>query len=125
MPMARYLEVDKSSLLPIGLLSASIQSVLSQLQRTRTANDEQKRILKKAIELTVKWYLENPLAPDSFEEKNLGDPYDYAREDKLIRIWSTAAEQLKQQLQQVPESEKTETGWRHPYAHPKKPGDLK
>lgn len=39
--------------MPIGLLSASIQSVLSQLQRTRAANEEQKRIIKKAIELTT------------------------------------------------------------------------
>lgn len=80
---------------------------------------------EKALELTVKWYLENPLAPDGFEEKNLGDPYDYAREDRLIQIWSEAGEQLQQQLQQVPESEARETEWRHPYAHPKKPVDLK
>jgi nucleoside-diphosphate-sugar epimerase len=76
----------------------------------------------RAIELTVNWYLENPLPPGGELEKNLGDPFDYAMEDKFIQIYSTAREQLRQQLQQVPG---TEPVWRHPYAHPQKRGDLK
>ncbi len=75
-----------------------------------------------AIELTVKWYLENPLPPGGELEKNLGDPFDYAMEDRFIQIYSTAREQLRQQLQQEPG---TEPVWRHPYAHPQKRGDLK
>jgi hypothetical protein len=77
---------------------------------------------ERAIELTVKWYLENPLPPGGEREKNMGDPFDYAGEDQFIQIYSTARDQLRQQLAQGPD---TATVWRHPYAHPQKRGDLK
>jgi len=77
---------------------------------------------ERAIELTVKWYLENPLPPGGELEKNTGDPFDYAGEDRFIQIYSTARDQLRQELAQGPD---TGTVWRHPYAHPQKRGDLK
>lgn len=78
--------------------------------------------VEKAVELTVRWYLENPLPPGGEVEKNLGDPFDYTTEDRLIQVYSRAGEQLRQQLWQVP---RPEVMWRHPYPHPKKPGDLR
>jgi nucleoside-diphosphate-sugar epimerase len=74
----------------------------------------------KGMELSVRWLLENPLVRDGEIEKSLGDPFDYAVEDKLIQIYSTAKEQLTQQFWEAPESE---IAWRHPYAHPKEQGD--
>jgi nucleoside-diphosphate-sugar epimerase len=74
----------------------------------------------KGMELSVRWLLKNPLARDGEIEKSLGDPFDYAVEDKLIQIYSTAKEQLTQQFWQAPEAE---IAWRHPYAHPKEHGD--
>jgi len=76
--------------------------------------------VEKGLELSVRWLLENPLARDGEIEKSLGDPFDYALEDELIQIYSTAKEQLTQQFWQAPEAE---TVWRHPYAHPKERGD--
>jgi len=78
--------------------------------------------VEKAIEQTVSWYLENPLPPGGEVERNVGDPFDYATEDRLIQTYKTAAEQLREQLCQVP---RPEVLWRHPYPHPKKPGDLR
>jgi nucleoside-diphosphate-sugar epimerase len=76
--------------------------------------------VEEGMELAVGWYLENPLPLGGEVEKGLGDPFDYAMEDKLIQIYSTAKEELTQQFWQSPEAE---TMWRHPYAHPKKSGD--
>ena len=73
----------------------------------------------KGMELSAKWLLENPLVRDGEIEKSLGDPFDYAVEDRLIQIYSEAKEQLKRQFWQAPESE---IAWRHPYAHPKEQG---
>ena len=50
--MVRYIELDKDSLLEIGLLSASVHSVLSKLSLSPPATEEQKEILTKALELT-------------------------------------------------------------------------
>ncbi len=74
----------------------------------------------KGMELSVKWLLENPLVRDGEIEKSLGDPFDYAVEDKLIQIFNTAKEQLTQQFWEAPEAE---IAWRHPYAHPKEQSD--
>ena len=72
--------------------------------------------VEKGLELSVRWLLKNPLARDGDIEKSLGDPFDYAVEDKLIQIYSIAKEQLTQQFWEAPEAE---IAWRHPYAHPK------
>ena len=76
--------------------------------------------VEKGLELSVRWLLGNPLACDGDIEKSLGDPFDYAVEDKLIQIYSTAKEQFTQQFWEAPEAE---IAWRHPYAHPKEQDD--
>jgi len=77
--------------------------------------------VEKGMEIAVNWYLENPLPLGGEVEKAIGDPFDYAVEDKLIQIYSTAKEQLTQQFWEAPEAE---IAWRHPYAHPKKSDDM-
>jgi len=74
----------------------------------------------KGMELSVRWLLENPLVRDGEIEKSLGDPFDYAVEDRLIQIYNTAKEQLTQQFWEAPGAE---ISWRHPYAHPKEQAD--
>lgn len=73
---------------------------------------------EQGLELTVKWLEENRPEPGGEIEKNLGDPFDYAAEDELIQrcsgVWDKLAE--------MPTSKH---GWKHPYAHPKRPGELK
>ena len=75
-----------------------------------------------ALELTVKWYSENPLPPGGEMEQNLGDPFDYAYEDQLIQIYKAGREQLQQELRMAAGAKVT---WRHPYPHPQKRGDLR
>ena len=78
---------------------------------------------EKAIELTVTWYLANPPERGGEVEKNTLDTFDYAMEDRIIQIYASAREELRQKLEQ---GLGTATPvWRHPYAHPKKPGDTK
>jgi len=74
--------------------------------------------VERAMELTVKWFLENKPAPRGELEQNIGDPFDYAAEDRLIHRLSSIWEDLRQ-------TSGTEYSWRHPYAHPQKRGDLK
>jgi nucleoside-diphosphate-sugar epimerase len=73
---------------------------------------------EKGVELTVKWFLENRPKPGGEKETALGDPFDYAAEDLLIQKFSS----LQKEILQMPRSYH---GFRHPYPHPKKPGDLK
>jgi hypothetical protein len=75
-----------------------------------------------ALELTVKWYSENPLPPGGEMEQNLGDPFDYAYEDQLIQIYKAGHEQLQRELKKASGAKVT---WRHPYPHPQKRGDLR
>ncbi|MCX5998225.1 MAG: hypothetical protein NTU41_01175 [Chloroflexi bacterium] len=78
--------------------------------------------VEKALELTVQWYLDNPVPPGGEAEQNIGDPFDYAYEDELIRIFKSGSETMRQQLAAVPSPKVT---WRHPFPHPKKRGDLR
>jgi nucleoside-diphosphate-sugar epimerase len=73
---------------------------------------------EQGLELVVRWLVENRPEPGGDAEKNTGDPFDYAAEDKLISQFS----RLWEKLEQMPVSKH---GWRHPYAHPKTRGDLK
>ena len=73
---------------------------------------------EQGLGLTVKWLEENRPEPGGQIEKNLGDPFDYAAEDELIQRFSRRWEELIQ----MPVSEH---GFRHPYAHPKRRGDIK
>ena len=75
-----------------------------------------------ALELTVKWYSENPLPPGGEMEQNLGDPFDYAYEDQLIQIYKAGREQLQREIRMAAGAKVT---WRHPYPHPQKRGDLR
>jgi len=78
--------------------------------------------VEKALELTVKWYMDNPLPPGGEMEQNMGDPFDYPYEDQLIQIYKEYCEQIRQQFEDV---SGTEVTWRHPYPHPQKRGDLR
>lgn len=78
--------------------------------------------VEKGIELTARWFAENPLPSGSDVELLLGDPFNYEAEDRLIEIYRTESEQLRQRLRQVPVSD---VRFEHPYPHPKKPGDLR
>ena len=78
--------------------------------------------VEKALELTVEWYLRNPLEPGGETEQNLGDPFDYAAEDRYIQTYENGSEQIRQALLESPEKEII---WRHAFPHPKKHGDLR
>ena len=43
---------------------------------------------EEAMRRTVDWLVRQPLARDSEGEQQLGDPFDYAREDQLIADWT-------------------------------------
>lgn len=77
---------------------------------------------KKALEITVQWYLNNPPPPGGELEKNLGDPFDYDYEDRLIEIYRTYCATMTDEFSQVPAPEVV---WRHPYPHPQKRGDVR
>jgi len=64
------------------------------------------------LKKTVKWYMENQPRRGGEEERQLGDPFDYATEDALIQDYKRAAETIR---------EKAFVGYkyRHPYPHPK------
>jgi nucleoside-diphosphate-sugar epimerase len=71
---------------------------------------------QEAIRRTVEFYLENRPEKGGEEERQLRDAFDYDTEDRLIEQYRKTAADLR---------EKASVGfqWRHPYAHPKKPGE--
>jgi nucleoside-diphosphate-sugar epimerase len=71
-----------------------------------------------AMNNTVAWYLENPLPEGGEQEKNLGDPFDYAAEDAYFR----EIERSYEATRAIPFSGVTT---QHPYAHPTKPAEHK
>jgi len=73
---------------------------------------------EQGITLTARWLAQNRPEPGGEVEKSIGDPFDYAAEDELMTQVSDVWEKLKQ----MPVSKH---GFRHPYAHPKRPGDLR
>jgi nucleoside-diphosphate-sugar epimerase len=78
--------------------------------------------VEKGMELTVRWFAENPLPRGGEVEQLLGDPFNYEAEDRLIELYRTEGGRLRQRLREQPVSD---TSFRHPYPHPKKPGDLR
>lgn len=65
-----------------------------------------------ALRRTAEYYLEHPLPRDGWEQEQLGDPFDYAREDELLaRLDDLAAATA---LDPPP-------AYSHPYAHPPQP----
>ena len=77
---------------------------------------------EKGMEITAKWFADNPLEPGSDVELLLGDPFNYEAEDRLVEAYRTDGEALRQRLRQMPVSD---VKFEHPYPHPKKPGDLR
>ena len=71
--------------------------------------------LEQALERTVTWYSDHPLAPGAEEEQNLGDPFDYDYEDGVISAWQTAQSEFSSAISQLP---RKEVVWRHPYQKP-------
>jgi nucleoside-diphosphate-sugar epimerase len=76
--------------------------------------------VEKALETTVRWYMDNPLPPGGEIEQNIGDPFDYEYEDKLIQIYKAHCKAIESEFSHVPGIRVT---WRHPYPHPQKRGD--
>ncbi|MFC1944354.1 NAD-dependent epimerase/dehydratase family protein [Chloroflexota bacterium] len=74
------------------------------------------------IEMTARWYWDNPLPPSGEMEQALGSPFNYEAEDRFIELYSREGGKLRQQLGKMPVSD---TRFRHPYPHPQKRGDLK
>ena len=72
--------------------------------------------IEKAVELSARFYLENRPAPGGETEQQLRDPFDYDAEDRIIDKYFELA-------QQVREVAPAALGFRHPYSHPKKPGE--
>ncbi len=71
---------------------------------------------EKAIGLTVRWYLENRPQPGCEVEQQLRDPFDYEIEDRLMDEFVKASARVK-------ELAPLRLGFRHPYAHPERPGE--
>jgi nucleoside-diphosphate-sugar epimerase len=69
-----------------------------------------------ALEASVEWLLAHPIETGSEVEKQIGDPFDYAAEDKLI----VTAERMLRELGDV---EYGLPGYAHQYRHPKVPGE--
>ncbi len=67
-----------------------------------------------AIRRTVEWYLANRPEPGGEVERQLGDPFDYETEDRLIQEYTKATGQLR-------DIGEVKFKWRHAYDHPEKP----
>jgi hypothetical protein len=69
-----------------------------------------------AMAATVRWYAERRELLAAGIEKTLGDPFDYAAEDRLVADWRQISRSLfarhGREYAELP----------HPYPHPKKPG---
>ena len=71
---------------------------------------------EEAVQRTVKWYLDNPLERGGEVEQRLGDPFDYATEDRIIKEYKETVSRLEG-LASVGYK------WRHFYDHPKGPAN--
>lgn len=78
--------------------------------------------VESALEKTLRWYTDHPLPPGGELERNLGDPFDYAYEDRLMDIYRGYRDRIQTDF--ASESG-IEVEWRHPYPHPRKRGDLR
>jgi nucleoside-diphosphate-sugar epimerase len=83
-----------------------------------------------AIAHTARWYAENP--PDAALEERLGDPFDYAWEDRMIQHasatlagWQETARRAEPNRAQTGRTESGRTYRPHPYAHPKDANELR
>jgi hypothetical protein len=62
----------------------------------REMAEDLRRADVKAIESTVRWYLENRPLPGGDTEQLSEDPFDYAAEDRLIKKFVEASNQVKE-----------------------------
>ena len=69
-----------------------------------------------AMATTIDWLLKNRPEPGGELERQIGDPFDYAREDDLVACWEAARAKLGDV-----ESPLGEQG--HQYRHPTRPGE--
>lgn len=72
--------------------------------------------IEKAVEISARYYIDHRPEPGGETEQQLRDPFDYATEDQLIDEYYELA-------QKVRELAPPALGFRHPYAHPKRPGE--
>jgi hypothetical protein len=71
---------------------------------------------REAMARTARWYVDNPLPPGGTMEEQLGDPFDYEAEDRMI----AAALEARERLGDVALLSTAELA--HPYPHPTEPG---
>jgi nucleoside-diphosphate-sugar epimerase len=69
-----------------------------------------------AMAATIDWIVANRPEPDGELERQIGDPFDYAREDELVERWRASVESLGAIESPLPVQG-------HQYRHPKKPGE--
>jgi nucleoside-diphosphate-sugar epimerase len=69
-----------------------------------------------ALERTVEWLVGLSGEALAELERQLGDPFDYAKEDELERVWTAALADLQAVGHEVPE-------YAHPYRHPHVPNE--
>jgi nucleoside-diphosphate-sugar epimerase len=69
-----------------------------------------------AMATTVDWLIANPPPPGGELERQIGDPFDYQREDELIARWRAALESAGPVESPLPAQG-------HQYRHPKQPGE--
>ncbi len=69
-----------------------------------------------ALSRAVEWLIAHPFERGGEAERQLGDPFDYAAEDELIRAYRTGLTQAE--AVRFPEMDAG-----HMYRHPKKPGE--
>ena len=69
-----------------------------------------------AMKRTVDWLLANRPAPGGETEQQLGDPFDYAREDRLIEQWNATLHHSRPVDYPLPVAS-------HIYRHPARPDD--
>lgn len=68
-----------------------------------------------AMATTIDWLLANPPEPGGEEERRLGDPFDYAREDALLDDWDRLRDHLRVPAPPSPPG--------HMYRHPRAAGE--
>jgi nucleoside-diphosphate-sugar epimerase len=68
------------------------------------------------LERSIEWLAANRPEPGGQVEQQLGDPFDYPREDALMAEWLDATARFGDRDPRLPEA-------RHQYRHPKKPGE--
>lgn len=72
--------------------------------------------VREALARTVRWYLDNRPPADGDVERALGDPFDYAAEDRLIAAYRQSMALMRAASEDMPAA-----AW-HPYAHPREAG---